>query len=129
MAYCTKCGSLNTEGVTTCTSCGAPIAVPGATPARNTTYNSFEDNLEGGVKPVSIGGWIGIGILLGIPIINIITMIVILVSSGIQRSLKNYIISMFIFIGISIVLAVAAFLLSGGNFTEMWSNIMNIDKV
>ncbi|MDO4756905.1 MAG: zinc ribbon domain-containing protein [Parabacteroides sp.] len=96
MAYCTKCGTQVAEGVKFCTSCGFPMGVvqqppppqepkPQAAPQQpQQTYQQspqqpYQQPYQQPVyteEPISTGGYIGLFLLLMIPIVNLVCLIV-----------------------------------------------------
>lgn len=55
-------------------------------------------------QDMSVGDWIIFAILMAIPFVNIIMWIVLLASSGTNRSLKNYLIAQIVVVAVALVL-------------------------
>lgn len=81
--YCTNCGNQINDGVKFCTSCGTPIAAPVAEqppvlppPQQTPMYAASPLVAVYQEEPISTGGYIGIFLLLMLPIVNLILLIV-----------------------------------------------------
>ena len=75
MGYCRNCGVLLPENSRFCPSCGCAVSnngVPVGTPPDRGHYSPDSD-LE---SPISVLGYVGIHILLAIPVANIVALIV-----------------------------------------------------
>lgn len=108
---CKNCGTDNAENSSFCSSCGASMNVA---PAPAPTYVNVQmpSNVS---EPISVGGYVGMFILMGIPLVNIICLIVWICSSN--KNTKNfglaYLILIGISVGISIITTIVIFLIGG----------------
>lgn len=84
-----------------------PVPAPVVNTNQNTSYNN-RDNL---VKPLSIGAYIGMFILLMIPIVNLIMILVWSFSDSVNINKKHFAIAQLILILIGIVLSIVAAIL------------------
>ncbi|MGN0654677.1 MAG: zinc ribbon domain-containing protein [Oscillospiraceae bacterium] len=110
---CKNCGTDNAENSSFCSSCGASMnATPTPTPAPTYVNVQMPSNVS---EPISVGGYLGMFILMGIPLVNIICLIVWICSSN--KNTKNfglaYLILIGISVGISIITTVVIFLIGG----------------
>lgn len=98
MAFCTNCGQQIADGVRFCTACGSPMTAPQETltgqhspaPAPHTQqYISHSGQISGvsqpsyapqptvyQEEPISTGGYIGILLLMAVPLVNLICLLV-----------------------------------------------------
>lgn len=87
MAFCTNCGNSVSDNVKFCTSCGAPMATDAAagSPAQSMTQTvqpvqqpvaAYVPPAAYKEEPISTGGYIGIMLLMLIPVINLILVII-----------------------------------------------------
>ncbi|MGN0690653.1 MAG: zinc ribbon domain-containing protein [Oscillospiraceae bacterium] len=114
---CKNCGTDNAENSSFCSSCGASMnaeSAPAPAPAPAPTYVNVQmpSNVS---EPISVGGYVGMFILMGIPLVNIICLIVWICSSN--KNTKNfglaYLILIGITVGISIITTIIIFLIGG----------------
>lgn len=103
-----ECGGINDSSTMYCSSCGKSLVGATITNDNNERYsfnNSDSISYQNTDEIVSIGSWIGIMILLCIPIVNIITIFVLAFGNG-NESLKNFGKASLIISGISLVLLI-----------------------
>lgn len=108
---CPKCNYSNNQDAIYCVNCQGDLhtvrpieseisyTYNTSNMTNSTSYSSVLDD------DISTGTWVGVLIGIGIPIINIIVLIVILATSQ-NRTLKNFAIAQFILIGIVFVLSI-----------------------
>ena len=112
---CKNCGTDNAENSSFCSSCGASMNVA---PAPAPTYVNVQmpSNVS---EPISVGGYVGMFILMGIPLVNIICLIVWICSSN--KNTKNFGLAYLILIGISVGLSILTTVLIAvlGGFTAL----------
>ncbi|MBU3810225.1 MAG: zinc ribbon domain-containing protein [Candidatus Niameybacter stercoravium] len=107
---CPHCNYPNNEDAFYCSSCQADIShIQPIEGAQTYTYSSNRESKNSSymsyiADDVSIGGWIGISIGLAIPVVNIIVLIAIIASAK-NQTLKNYAIAQVILCGVALVLA------------------------
>lgn len=82
--------------------------VPKPTPAPKTQYKS-SDNL---IKPLGVGSYIGIFILMAIPVVNLIMLLVWSFSDTVNLNKKHYAIAVLIMILISIIVSIGLLILA-----------------
>lgn len=105
---CRNCDAINNDGLLYCSSCGKPLD---GTPPRekishvHLTSSPVSGSIDDMDYVVPIGMWIGISILLAIPIVNIISMLFLAFGSS-NKNLSNYGKAGLILIGISLVLII-----------------------
>lgn len=75
MAFCTNCGQQVADGVKFCTACGSPMNAPQETsdvaqPSYAPQPTVYQE------EPISTGGYIGILLLMAVPLVNLICLLV-----------------------------------------------------
>lgn len=97
---CPKCNYSNNQDAMYCVNCQENISLVRSAES-NTSYTYNNSNMMNPTRyssvledDISTGTWVGILIGIGIPIVNIIVLIVILATSQ-NRSLKNFAIAQF----------------------------------
>lgn len=71
MAFCTNCGNQMPDGTKFCTGCGAAMTNGGT--QQQPQYAAPAPHLE---EPISTGGYIGILLLMMIPLVNLVCLLV-----------------------------------------------------
>lgn len=128
MAFCTNCGTQVSDGVKFCTSCGTPIAaapvaeqqpVTAAPPLQTVQHPPSRQTPVYAVppastvyqeEPISTGGYIGILLLLLIPLVNLICVIIWACGGSRKRNKTNLARALLVWMLIGTVLAVLIFL-------------------
>ncbi|MCD6321655.1 MAG: zinc-ribbon domain-containing protein [Clostridiales bacterium] len=139
--FCEQCGKEIPENSKFCPACGAivepsapmapavepepqldsttePTEIPKTQQAPppaaviNTTQNTSYNNKDNLIKPLSIGSYIGIIILMAIPIINLIMLLVWSFSDTVNLNKKHYAIAVLIMILVSILITVGLVILA-----------------
>lgn len=118
---CNQCGTANADSTQFCRQCGAQLYPSAPQPQQNYQVPPIQQTTiyqQQGETPVSILGWIGYMILFAIPLVNLITIIVILCSSK-NKTLKNFVIAEIIIAVIGILIAVLIFTVLGASFNSV----------
>ena len=89
----------------------APPPPPQPAPVVNANKNTQYNNRDNLVKPLSIGAYIGMFILLAIPIVNLIMLLVWSFSDSVNINKKHFAIAQLILILIAIVFSIVAAIL------------------
>lgn len=128
MVFCTNCGTQVADGVKFCTSCGTPIAAtapsaeqppvaasppiqrPTVAPPPPPVYTAPSAATVYQEEPISTGSYIGILLLLLIPIVNLICVIIWACGGSRKRNKTNLARALLVWMLIGTVLAVLIFL-------------------
>ncbi len=138
MKTCPKCNTVNNDVNVFCESCGnalpvenpasqAPEAEAPVQAAPQPQYQAYqnvppmyamppqfnENMLPEEYKPVSVGKYIGYGILFSIPLVGFIMLLVTAFGSNTNKSLKNYARAMLVMYAIGVVLSIVMVILMG----------------
>lgn len=152
--FCEKCGNTIPENSKFCASCGAkvelaedadqvveptpqpavaptpppaPRPAPQPVPPQYSEVNSNYNKKGNLVKPLSVGSYIGMFILLAIPIVNLIMLLVWSFSDSTNINKKHFAIGYLIVILIGIVLTIAATIVMlrlGYSIFDFYNNII-----
>lgn len=137
--FCENCGAKVQDGAAFCSECGASTAAqqaqeaqpayaqpqPYAAPVQPPPQQSYAQpayapQARFNSEPLSLGQYIGMLLLLCIPIANIVLLFVWAFGSTVNLNKKNYARAMLILIGVMLVF----WIIAGGAFAAMIQNIL-----
>lgn len=142
MAFCTNCGNKVSDGVKFCTSCGTAMTdnaqvaqpQPAAQPQQSYAQQSYVQQPQSGYttppvvtvyqeEPISTGGYIGILLLVAIPLVNLVCLIIWACGGCKKVNKRNLSRAMLVLMLITVVLGgfvtLAGSLLFGDIFNEI----------
>ena len=99
----------------------APTPPPVQQPRNNNSYNTYNTNTVSLDKPLSIGAYLGMFILMAIPIVNIVMICVWAFGSNSNVNKKNFAIASLILAAIAFVLWLVFFVILASVFSSLWN--------
>lgn len=139
--FCSSCGSSMNENATFCTNCGAtkpnsaqaaqvqyaaPAPTPYIPPVQQTYYQpvqpAYQNNGQD-TQPLTVGQYIGMFILMAIPVVGFILMLVWAFGSNVNINKKNYCRAALILGLIGLVLGIIISIFSATLLSSIFSNI------
>ena len=136
MAFCTFCGTSVPDNIKFCTSCGKPMGITAPTPAPPVQpvqpYAPAPDPnaLPPGSKyePITTGGYIGIMLLMMLPLVNLILLLVWACGGCRKVNKTNFARALLIMMLISAAISGIIFLIFGSMFGAGLSDITDTLK-
>lgn len=136
---CENCGAELADGTRYCTNCGAEVAFNAtqenvAENQQQTSYDQQAYNYAPQQQyypqpvmdpPLSVGQYIGMFLLMAIPIVNLVLVLVWAFGGSVNRNKKNYARAVLIVMLISIVLAIILVAIFGITFFAFWDSGYN----
>lgn len=126
MAFCTNCGNRVADGIKFCTSCGALMAGNAQTAQPQPVYAAPPAATVYQEEPISTGGYIGILLLMAVPIVNLICMIVWACGGCKKVNKRNLSRAMLVLMLISIILGGLAMLAGNMLFGDVFNEIKDL---
>lgn len=125
MAFCTNCGQQVADGVKFCTACGSPMNA-----AQETSDMAQPSYAPQPVvyqeEPISTGGYIGILLLLAVPVVNLICLLVWACGGCKKVNKRNLSRAMLVLILLGIVLGSLAMLAGSLLFGDIFDEIKDL---
>ncbi len=112
--FCESCGSQLVEGSNFCTSCGSRVGEVQQSTQMNNQAQAYPLNYQANSQPLSVGQFLGMILLLVIPLVNIILLFVWGFGDGVNINKKNFARAHLILIGILIGLWIVFGVIIGG---------------
>lgn len=100
---CSKCQEVNSSSAMICTYCGSTLGESKVVKEEKYEKRNETGSYRGSSDEISIGAWIGIMIVLAIPLVNIIALFYIAFGNT-NETLKNFGKAQLILVGIGLVL-------------------------
>jgi len=131
--YCPACGTTVESGSAFCPNCGTAISAAaqpvqpqpsvanpsGATQAYGNTTGPFGANLD---RPLSVGQFMGMLVLSGIPLVGIVLLLVWAFGDGVNTNKKNYARACLILAVIGIILSIVLSVMLATVFSTAYSS-------